>query len=281
MYRRVSAQFLHLSSICAPLTTDCFRRLPAGIFSLQFRSAPPQTLLGLISCCKLFQQSALALLVPFPGVSARALTIHSSRTRFMASPQNRNLSGRVGLIQVLGRMKSFRFFLLITALFTSAAAAHQDRILTVRPDGSIPEIPAALGPVSLKISGLGSPTPSVQFRAGTHINNLPDCATRFIRSKGQGDVFVTGSWYHSESILPYYVSVQFREPGYIATRPYNSSLNILFNLRTTDVIEIKQFVADRSGNGGRYLSVDLPKGCRLNSMRPNNSFKPNPLRGSA
>lgn len=153
-------------------------------------------------------------------------------------------------------MNNRRSLLLIFALFTSAANAHQDRILTIQPDGTIPEIPASLGPVSLKISGLGSPSPSVQFRSGTHLNNLPDCATGLIRSKQLSEVFVKGSWYHDESRLPYYVGIKFRDPGYVASKRYNSSLDILFNLRTAEVIEIRRFIADHSGNGGRYLPVE-------------------------
>lgn len=160
-------------------------------------------------------------------------------------------------------MKCFRLLLLAFTLFTSTASAHQDRILTVQPDGSIPEIPAPLGPVSLKISGLGSTALNVQFRSGAHVNVLPDCATRLIRSKRPSDVFVTGSWYHNESVLPYYVSVQFRDSRHAENQPYNASLTILFNLRTAEIIEIKRFAADRSGNDGQHLTVDIPNDCIL------------------
>jgi hypothetical protein len=161
-------------------------------------------------------------------------------------------------------MKNFRFLLLTLVFFTSMASAHKDRILTVQSDGSIPEIPVSFGPVSLKISGLGSVAPSVQFRSGAYINNIPGCVTSLIRSKLQSDVFVSGSWYHDESILPYYVSVKFHDPGYVKSKLYNSSTNILFNLHTAEIIEIKRFVARSDGNGGQFINVDLPKGCPLN-----------------
>jgi hypothetical protein len=160
-------------------------------------------------------------------------------------------------------MNRLRPLLLSLVLVATVASAHQDRILTLSPDGSIPEIPAPLGPVSLEISGLGGRAPIVVFRSGKHANTLPPCVTQLIPSTKASQVEVTGSWYHEESILPYYVGVAFHEPGYVAARSYNSSLYVLFNLRTTEVIRIHRFEAERSGNGGRYLEVDLPADCNV------------------
>jgi len=160
-------------------------------------------------------------------------------------------------------MNKIRLLLLTSLLAIGTAYAHQDRILTIRPDGSVPEIPASFGPVSLRISDLGAPVPMVKFSSGIHHNNLPSCVTRLIQTQQLSDVFVTGSWYHEESRLPYYVNVQFYDPGYVPGRSYNSSFNILFNLRTTQVIEVQRFIADPSGNGGQYQDVALPKGCLI------------------
>jgi len=160
-------------------------------------------------------------------------------------------------------MNIIRSLLLISALVVGTAYAHQDRILTILPDGSIPEIPAHLGPVFLEISGLGTAAPTVRFRSRTHRTNLPACATRLINTRQLKDVFITGSWYHDESRLPYYVSVKFYDPGYVKSRPYNSSFNVLFNLRTAQIIKIQRFVATPSGDGGQFQEVDLPKGCAL------------------
>lgn len=158
-------------------------------------------------------------------------------------------------------MNRTRFVLLVLALLSGSAHAHQDRILSVDQNGSIPEIPASFGRVSLGISGLGSDSPTVTFGSGDRLNRLPSCVTRLIRAEKLDDVLVTGSWYHRESTLPYYISVKFYEPSRNEARSYNSSLDILFNLRTAEVIQIKRFVASESNDGGRYEAVDLPEGC--------------------
>jgi hypothetical protein len=119
--------------------------------------------------------------------------------------------------------------------------------LSVQPDGLIPEIPASFGRVSLKIKGLGSAAPMVQFRVGKHLTDLPSCVTRVIRTKSQSDIRVAGSWYHDEKTIPYYVNVEFYDPGYVRGRLSNSNYSFLFNLRTAQLISITRFEADRSG----------------------------------
>lgn len=160
-------------------------------------------------------------------------------------------------------MKSLYPILLPLLLVAAAASAHKDRILSIRRDGSIPEIPASFGGVFLKIGGLGTPRPTVQFRSGKNLNVLPPCVTRFIRSRKANDVYVTGSWYHEQSSLPYYINVEFNDPDDRAGRAYRSNFSILFNLRTGSVIKMERFVADASGNGGRYFPVKLPASCKF------------------
>ncbi|GEM_PF-3714505 len=87
--------------------------------------------------------------------------------------------------------------------------------------------------------------------------------TGLIHTQRLSDVFVTGSWYHNEAIVPYYVSVKFYEPGYVRGRTFNSSFNIVFNLHTAQVLSVQRFIADPSGNGGQYKNVALPKGCTM------------------
>jgi len=144
-----------------------------------------------------------------------------------------------------------------------SAHAHMDRILSLLPDGSIPELPSALGTVSLKISGLGSNAPAVEFDVGSNRDILPTCVTSFIRSKQLDDVRVTGSWYHDESDLPYYVNVQFYEPSPFPHPEFDRSLNILFNLHTAEVIWIKRRTP--TDTGFEELPLKLAAGCTIRS----------------
>jgi len=145
--------------------------------------------------------------------------------------------------------------------FVGVAYAHMDRILALLPDGTIPGLPARFGHVSLIISGLGGPTPTVVFNTNANHNHLPQCLTRLIRTRDRKDIFIAGSWDKNTSALPPYISARFFSPNYTPGHEYNSYIGIIFNLDNAHVIEVQRFVADPSGSGGKYYAVDLPKGC--------------------
>jgi hypothetical protein len=156
--------------------------------------------------------------------------------------------------------------LLVASLFTillatSAAYAHRDRILTLNPDGSIPEIPASFGRAYLIVSGLGTDKPIIQFKIGTHQTTLPTCVARLIRSRSQKEIRLTGSWYHDENRLPYYTNIEFYDPG-SSPKPYNSSYRILYNLHNAKLIKLTRFEGNALGNGGRFTDIDLPDSCK-------------------
>ena len=161
-------------------------------------------------------------------------------------------------------MKAFHTALVILAFWAGPAEAHQDRILQVKGDGAIPDIPAAFGPMHLTLERLGSAEPLIQLTIGAHRTTLPLCVARMIRSRDLAQIRVLASWYHEESrTLPYYVNIQFFEPDYDPKRNYNSSQEFLFNLHNANLIHAKSFVADAKGDGGQYKALALPQGCKL------------------
>jgi hypothetical protein len=78
--------------------------------------------------------------------------------------------------------------LLVFALFAGPAKAHEDRILHVNADGSIPAIPAKFGNVRLVMNGLGTKRPFVQLRIGAHRTTLPFCVTQMIRTASPAEI---------------------------------------------------------------------------------------------
>jgi hypothetical protein len=154
--------------------------------------------------------------------------------------------------------------LLIVALFAGPAKAHQDRILHVNADGSIPDVPAEFGQARLILKGLGSKQPFIQLRIGAHQTTLPFCVTQVIRTTSPAEIRVTGSWYHDEKTsLPYYLDVQFLDPGYDPKRSYNAGHEFLFNLHNAKLIDATVLTATKSGDGGQRMALKLPPGCRL------------------
>ena len=162
-------------------------------------------------------------------------------------------------------MKKTSTLLLTLALCAGAADAHKDRILDVDPDGAMRDVPAQFGPVRLIVAGLGSAQPSVQLRIGAHHTSLPDCVARIIRSTTMADILVTASWYHDEGRgLPFYLNIEFRDPGADPSRSLHSSHEFLFNLHNAELIDAKRVEAEQSGNAAQFRPLKLPAGCELN-----------------
>lgn len=162
-------------------------------------------------------------------------------------------------------MRKTGVLLLLLSLFVGPAEAHRERIVQIDADGSIRDVPPGFGPVRLIVERLGSTNPLIGLRIGAHQTTLPDCVARTIRSTKAAEIRVTGSWYHDETrSLPYYLNIQFFDPGYDATRSYNSSRQFLFNLHDARLIQAKEFEVNGSGDGGQYRVLQLPVGCDLN-----------------
>jgi hypothetical protein len=155
--------------------------------------------------------------------------------------------------------------LLIVASCAGPAKAHEDRILHVDADGSIPAVPAKFGKARLIMNGLGTKRPFVQLRIGAHRTTLPFCVTQIIRTTSPAGILVTGSWYHDETTsLPYYLDVRFFDPGYDPKRSYNAGHEFLFNLHNAKLIDATVLQATKSGDGGQRMALKLPPGCSLN-----------------
>ena len=147
-------------------------------------------------------------------------------------------------------------------MISTLAYAHEARVLKVQSDGSIREIPAALGAVFFKVKNLGTESPHIEFQVADHRTILPSCLTRFIRSKNRSEIHLFGSWHHDETEgLPYYVSVKFLDPKQDPQLHSKSNYDLLFSLRNAQLMQVLRWDSDGAG-GGRYSSLPLDKDCK-------------------
>lgn len=115
-----------------------------------------------------------------------------------------------------------------------AAEAHEDRILSLRADGSIPEIPATFGAVSFR-ARFGPPV-EVVFRVDGRTTVVPACITRLIPSQSLRDIDLSGSWYHDERILPFYVAADFLPPD--RNEDAGKAVSVIFNLHDASIVQV-------------------------------------------
>lgn len=151
--------------------------------------------------------------------------------------------------------------LVLLVLAFSLPAYARDIRVSIRPDGSVSEIPPKFGPVSVRIVDLGQEDPKFQITIGEHQTSLPNCVMRMIRTANQSDIKVTASWDHERSLLPPYISFRFFDAGDDPKRDYRSSYDFLFDLQNAKLIQIQRFEAFAAGDGGQYKDATLSTDC--------------------
>ena len=81
------------------------------------------------------------------------------------------------------------------------------------------------------------------------------------------EIKVSASWYHSEKILPYYLKVDFFDPGYDESRWANSAFSLLFNLRSGKLMQMEVIIVRDNGRSIQNVPVDITVRCSSKELR--------------
>jgi hypothetical protein len=163
--------------------------------------------------------------------------------------------------------------LIASMLATGTCLAHEDRILPVKEDGVIEGLPAEFGPGALRIDFPPKARPgeasikSVVLELGSNRTTLPLCVTGMLQTRNISEVRASGSWYHEETLLPYYLNIEFFDPGYSEKNWANAGFSLLFNLRTGKLMEMEVLVVRYGGRGIQQIPVDLAERCSPIELR--------------
>ena len=170
-----------------------------------------------------------------------------------------------------GRLTALLFLL---AAATSCASGERD--LAIREDGELQGIPASFGKAHLHIEGLRKSSPIIAFKAGGSINSLPPCATKVIGSHLINHISTSGSWDQAASSFPPFVRVNLFEKYGGERYSYAARIEVIFDLRTAEIFDIKRFVKLPDSQWERMEELNFPPGCDAVAARPNHSFMPTP-----
>ena len=126
-------------------------------------------------------------------------------------------------------MRNILVVLLI--MLPGAAAAHEDRILPIKPDGTLAGLPDQYGPVKVQVERSSSDARKVQsvvlasprFRV-----SLNQCVIDRLNNVNR--VEASGSWYHEHRTLPPYVSLTFYSGRYDPSGVNNQYYSVTYSL---------------------------------------------------
>jgi hypothetical protein len=160
-------------------------------------------------------------------------------------------------------MKRATLFVLF-AIIVGSAEAHMDRILSVLPDGIIPEMPAAYSATRLhigfSITESGSLS-SLRFISSGRETDIQPCLLALVSNASAPRLFLRGSWYHDESSLPHYVSVEFRDATTAVSLPEHPGLRFLFSLRDARLLSVSKVVPLPQAAAVQNQQIRLVNGC--------------------
>lgn len=162
-------------------------------------------------------------------------------------------------------MKTIIASLVVFFIFNNIATAHEDTVLPINPDGSLSGVPAEFGAVILNIEFAEGDASRSVSRLELRINEksliFPACLSDILETKNIDTVKASGSWYHDESHLPYYLHIDFHDKTYDPSAWVNTGYSILINLRVNELISMSKYEISDEGMSYRKPEIDLKSQC--------------------
>ncbi len=168
-------------------------------------------------------------------------------------------------------MKKLFLSIITLLVFSGPALSHRDMTLTLNKDGSISNIPVKFGAARLEVIFNGSEktnsVSSVLLTLGKKKVSIPKCVTQLLRSRSEkDDITIHGSWYHNESILPYYLGIVFSDRVNISANNNRNNYSLLFNLHNAKLIKLEHNVYSQNGKSLEIKAVNLSSICKANDL---------------
>jgi len=154
--------------------------------------------------------------------------------------------------------------LVALALSTGAAHAHRDRILSLRADGAIPELPAPYADTRLRIdysTTSAGRVSQLSFTSGKRSTTVPSCLLALISRASPAGLRLTGSWYHERSSLPHYISVELRDAEAVQHQAGYTAQRFLFSLEDARLLEVSTITRLPNDQGEQSQAIPLQGGC--------------------
>jgi hypothetical protein len=143
------------------------------------------------------------------------------------------------------------------AVFATGASAHQDTILFIGPDGVIVGLPPEYKWTRLRLAfseGDAGALQQLVFLSSGRETSVQPCLLRLVPRGSFDQVFLSGSWYHQESLVPHYVLVRFPDSPYRNGWPETrGTVSFLFSLRDASLLSVMQ--------GSRIRDIRSSNGC--------------------
>ena len=101
----------------------------------------------------------------------------------------------------------------------------------------------------------------LNFLSSGRETSVKPCLLRLVPKGSFHQLFLIGSWYHDESLLPHYLQVQFRDWPSLEGLPDSPGVRFLFSLRDARLLEVTRAVPIPAERAVHLQNVRLSNGC--------------------
>ncbi|WP_291271543.1 hypothetical protein [Geothrix sp.] len=144
-------------------------------------------------------------------------------------------------------------------------------VIEIRKDGTFVGLPKDFTPASIQVEFSSSPTDqpirSLAITLSGHTIQIPAILLKTMNCQSIDAVFASASWYHDEKLLPFYMQIEFLEPGFDKLRPDNPGIVMLLNLRTGMVMEVRRIVITKPRESWEGRLIDIEKLCSPRELK--------------
>jgi len=152
-------------------------------------------------------------------------------------------------------MRATKGLLLVIATIVGGnAGAHKDRPIELTSAGELRGLPKQYQPARLELSNTDQGRVSLQLGKASTV--FPECISQFFRRADRNRIWVTASWYHDPSHLPYYLNIRLEESG-----SDDEWWSLLISLDSANVLFIDHVVVTDGGNGRQHDRIDPTEIC--------------------
>jgi hypothetical protein len=99
------------------------------------------------------------------------------------------------------------------------------------------------------------------FLSSGRETGVQPCLLRLVPKGSFRQLYLTGSWYHDESIVPHYVQVAFLESPLLQELQNYAGVQFLFSLRDASLLEVTQVIPIPGRTDVQERNIRLSNGC--------------------
>jgi hypothetical protein len=157
-------------------------------------------------------------------------------------------------------------------LLSGTCFAHEDRIIVLTGNGALSGIPAEYGPANLHVQYAtpgsdGASILSLDLTLGKNQTHIPICVTGLIQTRSSKEIRASASWYGDESVVPYYLEINFPDPSQDESTWASPGYSLLFNLHTGKLMQMNVTIARDGGKSIQEVPVDIIDRCGVDEAK--------------